>query len=215
VRTTTTNVGAEVQSLTLAIPTEVVQDDLLVAFVTNQFGTSDTILAPSGWSAIPNTDVIIEATSSHLHGFYRVATAQESPNQLFEISGPDVGDMTGTLIDVSGADSTTPIDASAGQANAASASCTAPSITTTIPGTLLLYAVAVERGTGAVSSVPFSPPPGMTELHAIESTGMYRTGEETASGSWIDAGPTGERAATASITSGNAAVLVAIRSSAR
>jgi hypothetical protein len=81
---------------------------------------------------------------------------------------------------------------------------TAPSITTTVPDTLLVF--------GGACNVPvtFTPPPGMTELWDRATAGSFKVATETAVQSLGGAQTTGTRVATASTSCRSVAIDVAV-----
>jgi hypothetical protein len=205
-----TSTGAP--SMSIAIPAGTAQNDLLVAFFGMEGGEHNSLAAPADWSVLPNMDYMVGTTGTRTHAFWKVAGAGEPASYLFTEMGSSQQDLDGMIVAVVGADTANPIEAANGQLNPKSSSCPSPSMSTTTDHTLLLYACAVEIGSSAVSSLPFAPPTDMSQLAAIQSTGTYQTGEETAWGGQATAGMTGQFAAMASCSSINIGLMVAITS---
>jgi hypothetical protein len=81
---------------------------------------------------------------------------------------------------------------------------TAPSITTTVANTLLVFGGACNVIAG------FTPPAGMTEHWDVSSSGTYKVSTEAASQALGPLGPTGVRIATASTSCRSVAVSIAV-----
>jgi hypothetical protein len=141
------------------------------------------------------------------HGWYKLAGASEPPSHTFVLSGTDGRDTAGAIIAVSGVNQANPIDASGGQNNGStgSTSVPAPSITTTVPNTLLIYA-----GSGS-SLATYTAPAGMTEQFDRTTTGTFKVSIEGATQPWTNVGPTGTRTALASTSVRTVAVMIAVR----
>jgi hypothetical protein len=191
-------------SITIPKPAGAVEGDLLLAVVAHQGGTARGMTPPTGWTAVPNGD-IAQGTNARIHAWYRVAGAEEPDAYLFTLTGGSAQDTAGGILAISGAN-TAPIDASAGQANATSSkNATAPSVTTTVPSTLLVY------GGSANSGVTFTPPVGMTEHLDLATTGTYRVATTVATQERAATGATGTRVATMPSSVKSATVAIAIR----
>ena len=134
-----------------------------------------------------------------------------SANAIAQTNTGEVGgvvkDISGGVLAVSGANQTSPIDASGGENNGpyASISVTAPSITTTLPNALLVYG-------GACNGVyTFTPPTLMTEQwDRATGSSTSRVATEVATAPFPTPGPTGTRTATASGSCRSVAVQIAI-----
>jgi len=206
VRSVASNAGNSLASITINKPAGTVQGDLLAAVISHQSGNNRSMTAPAGWTAIPGTDVW-EGSNTHVHGWYRVAGASEPASYTFTLTGGDGRDTAGGIIAISGANQTTPINASAGQSNGgnASTSVPAPSITTTVPNALLIYA-----GTGA-SAATYIPPGNMAEQFDRATSGTYRVSIETATQALANSGATGTRTALASTSVRSIGLMFAVR----
>lgn len=211
VRSVTSTTATAAASLSIAIPPGTAQDDVLIAVLTIQGGSNQTLASPADWSVLPNMDWMVGPTGTRTHAFWKVAGASEPPSYLFTKGSGNPTDINGMVVAVAGADSADPIEASDGQLNPPSPSCPSHSLTTTTDHVLLLYACAIEIGSLPTSSLPFAPPVGMSQLAAIQSAGTYKSGEETAWGAQATAGVTPQFAATSNLSNGNIGLLVAIR----
>ncbi len=191
--------------LSIPRPAQASTGSLLVAMVANQGGSVKTMSPPAGWTAVANSD-FYEGTNARIRAWYRFATANESASYTFTQSGTSGYDMAGGIVAVSNANPQAPVNASGGQSNGSTGSktVTAPSITPTVPGTLLLF------GGACNVAASFLPPTGMTELWDVASSGQYKISAETAWQYLAAGGPTGTRSATASTSCRSVANQVAV-----
>ena len=119
------------------------QNDLLIAVVVPETLSTNaapgTVVAPLGWIQLDNTQLLIDnelpATAAI---FYKIAGASEDGNYAFAWS--DGANCSWTLMDYSGVNTSTPIDASAGATNTAtySPNTIAPSVVTANAGDTLV-----------------------------------------------------------------------------
>lgn len=114
-------------SLTIATPSGVTTNDLLIAMIAHDGGGA--ISTPSGWTAV---DEGANGTDVRLGVFYRFVTAGEPASHTFSWSGGE--EAVGGIVAYRGADLTTPIDVS-GSATGNDSSPTAPSVNTTVANT--------------------------------------------------------------------------------
>jgi calcineurin-like phosphoesterase family protein len=116
--------------------------------------------------------------------------------------------ITGGLSAYSGVDPAHPVDAYNATMNGSGTAVSAPSITTTVPNTMLVQAVGVNaEGT-------LTTPAGMTEAWEAASPNSGNTRDVLSSSSYAlqaAAGPTGDRVATASLMGAGVGVLIALR----
>ena len=206
VRSVASNAGNSLASITINKPAGTVQGDLLVATVSHQSGGNRSMTAPAGWTAIAGTDVF-EGTNAHIHGWYRVAGGSEPASYTFTMTGGDGRDTAGGIIAISGANQATPINVSAGQSNGSSPSpsVAAPSITTTVPNTLLIFA-----GSGATSAT-YTQPGNMAEQFDRTTSGTYKVSIEAATQALAGSGATGTRTALASTSVRSVGIMIAVR----
>jgi hypothetical protein len=159
---------------------------------------------PAGWSAVSNTDWF-QGTNARIHAWYKVAGSGEPASYAFTLVGSG-DDMSGGILAVSNAHATAPINASNGQSNGSTAatSVTAPSVTTTVPNTLLVF------GGACAGAVSFTPPFGMSEQWDAATSGTYKVSTETAVQVAAATGPTGTRVAAASTSCRSVAIQIAL-----
>lgn len=155
------------------------------------------ITPPTGWELVLRTD---DGTAAALAVYRRRNTREVGDEHAFALS--QAASFVAALVLYAGADHATPVDAAAGQTNAASTNCAAPSVTTTRSSARLLHLAAGE--TGAVTS---TPPVGFTER-------FDRTGGALAlalsDAVWAAAGATGTRSATLSAAVASIGQLIAL-----
>jgi hypothetical protein len=193
--------------LAISRPAAAVPGSLLLAVVAHQGGSAKTMTPPSGWTAVPNTDWF-EGTNARIRAWYRWAGASEPASYTFTQSGTSGYDMSGGIMAIGDASTQAPINASGGQSNGSTGSTlvSAPSVTTSLPGTLLVFGGACN----VIAS--FQPPAGMTEIWEAASSGQYKVSLETAWQHLAASGATGTRVATASTSCRSVAINVAIAS---
>jgi hypothetical protein len=182
------NASAQSQgSLTITKPTGTVQDDVMVANI-YVVGTNPTITAPSGWTLILST---LDGTTARLSTYYKVAGASEPASYQWTFSGASMTE--GGIITFYGVITTSPIDVYDGQANAASTSYTAPSVTTTVGNAMLVAAFGAKAG-GSSNTV--TPPAGMTECYDVGQNNNGPSCTEAATVAQTSAGASGTKVAT-------------------
>jgi hypothetical protein len=194
-------------ALILDQPAGTAQGDLLIAFVAHDSGTQYGLSIPAGWTPIPNTDFYAGAADVHIYGFSRVVgVSPEPPSYVFAMAPGYSYDMIGGIYALTGADPTSPINASGGQGNTqSSTTCTAPSITTTVASTLVLFGCVADN-----STTTFTPPANMVEDWDLHTGGTFPIPGEGAHAPLLAAGPTGPRAALMLSGARSVAIQVAI-----
>jgi CSLREA domain-containing protein len=180
-------------SITIARPAGVTTGDVLLASIAQP--NDGAVTPPAGWTLIRSD---VQGTSVRQDLFYRVATGSEPASYVFNLA--QSGQSAGAIVAYDGVDTTSPIDVHGGQANTASASYTAPSVTPTVSGATLVAFYA--NTTGTVTT----PPAGMTE-RADHPSAAGAT--EIADEELVSAGSTGTRTATGT-SSVNIGQLVAL-----
>jgi hypothetical protein len=190
-------------SITINRPTGTQAGHVMVAaIVSNDDDPSFT--APAGWSLV-RQDTVTDALRQNL--YVKVAGSAEPSSYTWFLSS--YRRVAGGITTYSGVDTANPIDAhGASRQTSATTAVTAPSITTTVPDTLLVHFAAVNaEGT-------LSPPSGMAERWEAASPNFSDTRDALASSSDApqpSTGPTGSRSATASRAGRNIGALVALR----
>ena len=188
-------------SLTFTAPTGTTAGDLMLVQLTVRGGSATTFAAPSGWTLLrrDNNSLLAQAV------YYRFATASEPASYSWTFSPSNRA--VGAIAVYRGVDTTTPIDASGGQSNAASLSVTAPSITTTVANARLVGFFGTANGNAA-----FTPPSGMNERVDLgTSAGPNGATITVTDSTQAAAGATGTRTATATTSASNIGQLVALR----
>lgn len=193
--------------LSIDVPTGTLAGDVMIAAIAT---TPDTvpITAPAGWTLIQEV-VQTVGTGSRIATYYRVATAGEPASYTWALSGGH-GGAAGGIVSYSGVDPLNPIDVSAGAATPSAATHTAPSVTTTGGGDMLVTVHAY------ASAAAWAPPAGMSERVDIASRAANAAGVSLEMNDLLLglAGATGARTATASgggSTDAGGTVAVALR----
>lgn len=169
-------------SVTLTVPGAVSAGDfLLVSVVADANGAS--ISAPSGWMQHTSLNGGV-AGNFRASWFYKVAAAGDSSAPSFTISGAT--NATAALVAYRNVSPTAPIDSSTSAVFQAM-TLTAPSITTTHPGDMLVTMFINDTGAGTLS-----PPGGMQTAAVSDPIGMFDQLQPTA-------GPTGDKTASLGI----------------
>ena len=188
------NAGSSVTSIPLSTPGNTLLNDVMIASITARSPntTQPTISTPSGWTAVPNCNTQDTTNRITTASFYRVATAADvtGTSYTWNLGGPSSARMVGGIVSYSGVDTVNPIDAS----NSASATNVAPSLTATLPGSLLVGIWS------HINEINVTQPAGMTERYdQIGGSSSPTVGTEVAD-QVVTAGATGTRTATASST---------------
>ena len=187
-----TNTG----TLTLTPPATITNNNVLVMGVAS--ASTGAINTPSGWSVAVAR--FTGNNGSNLAVFYKIA-ASESGN--YTVTGSTY--LTGGIVNISGNDTTTPIDVAGTGSGGASTTATAAAITIATANALLLYFYGTDS-TGAIGI-----PAGWTSTGIIDGGSVvegYSSGYDPTT---YTTGTTGSKSATA--INPWSAVLVAIRPS--
>ncbi len=191
-------------TIDLPVPGSVVADDLMIAQIAYNATGAGLITPPAGWALIDETGAngITQAL------YWRIATAGEPAQYSFTLSSGTTDTAAGAITVYDGVDTSNPIHAGGGQANAPAVAVTAPSITTTVGGTVLVGFFAV-RDDGAGT-----PPAGMIERTDVNSANGGAAADETLALAADEqlgvAGSTGSRTATVDASAGSIGYLVAL-----
>ena len=150
-------------TLSIPVPAGVQQGDVLLASIGVR--NNPTITPPAGWTLVVDTP---SGTTMHQAAFVHVVGATAEPSSYawtFSASQPAAGGMAA----YSGVNTATPVDVFLGQANASSTSITAPSVSTSGPGDMLIgmFATAV--------TTPIGPPGSMVERAEAATTSGGKT----------------------------------------
>jgi hypothetical protein len=173
-------------TMTLTRPATVAAGDVLIASVEAAVSANVQIAAPSGWVLIrrdsnaPGYAALTQAL------YYKVAGTSEPSTYAWSLSLP--APVTGAVLDLAGVDTSSPVDAHGGAFNPSTRSVQAPSITTTVPGDVVVgfFGVSAKKS--------LQSPSGMTQEFMIRSTDSA----EGAAYVQGNAGATGTKKASAS-----------------
>lgn len=125
--------GAGDTSLSLTMPSGSISGDVLVAIVTVKGGTGVTITPPSNWT---------QRTTNN--STTNIKSATFTASRITVGAGPysfgfsTTSKAAGVVVAYTGVDDADPVNVSGSQANASSTTMTAPSVTTTVPNTMLV-----------------------------------------------------------------------------
>jgi hypothetical protein len=201
--TSTASSSSPTSTLTLATPAGVVAGDVLVAQLAIRGGSGVGISgAPPGWILVNRTN---SGTTVAQAAYLRFVTAAEPASHAWTFSSNRV---SGAVVALRGVHTSAPVNAVAAQATtSASTSIIAPSVSTTVPETMLLGLYSAENGNGA-----FSPPSGMVERADIGSgAGPNGVTLAIASATRSAVGATGTRTATYSMARRGVGLLLALQ----
>jgi Domain of unknown function (DUF1929)/Bacterial Ig domain/Kelch motif len=199
-RAASAGANAAATSLVVPKPTGTAAGDVLLASVAVR--GVPAMSAPAGWSLVrvdPRGTILKQAV------YVKVAAATEPGSYMwtFSASKPAAGGIAA----FAGVDTASPVNASGGQANLSGTAVTAPSVTTTVPNTMLvsLYGYAPLAG--------LTPPAGMTERWEVGSAPGTTNPVVSAGAVAMQAAPgaTGSRTATASKKVNSVGQLVALK----
>jgi MSHA biogenesis protein MshQ len=182
--------GANAGTLNMAInkPAGTAATDFMVAGITISPATA-TITPPSGWLLLRRLD---NGTNS-LAIYRKAASATEPASYTWRFSNSS--GSAGGIATFTGVSSTTPIDVESGASTPSSTRHAAPSVTPTLPGTMLVTWHAFS------SSATWTPPAGMTEVVDRASEAAPNTNGVSLEGNTLfltTAAATGAMVATAS-----------------
>jgi hypothetical protein len=186
-------------TITLPVPANQ-PGDLMLASV--DFRGQPTITAPAGWQLLR---LDVNGTAMRKATYWRLAAAAEAANYTWRFSAKP--SAVGSMLSWAGVSGSSPIDAAAAQVTEKSTSVTAPSVTTTSLGTVVVGLYGVAR------AATLDNPAGAAELTEVTSpagAAFPMTGESSSEVSAV-AGPTGPRVARSSVAGPNIGQLVALR----
>jgi hypothetical protein len=193
-------------SITLSRPAGTAAGHVMVAQIVSN-DDDPGFRAPAGWTVV--SDRSISALRQVV--YIKVAGTTEPPSYTWTLSTSTTRRIAGGLTAYSGIDTATPIDAASTSVNTtASTNVAAPSITTTLPGAMVVHLAAI-NAEGALSA-----PAGMAERWEATSPNSGSSRDALASASdaiQAAAGATGVRTATGTSSGANIATLLALRPS--
>jgi hypothetical protein len=198
-RASTTASGRNLRSVSVARPAGVASGDVLLASVLT--ATTPTVTPPAGWSVVRDD---VNGSALRQVTYVKVAGANEPTTYSWALSSQ--ASATAIVSAYRGVDTTTPIAASSGQANASSTDITAPSLTAPVPNTLL----AGFFGLNASTSI--EEPGGMILQAQVQQTpGNQKLGAGSSDEIRVPSGSSGSRVATAGRAGESIGHLVALR----
>lgn len=193
--------GGKTNSITVPKPTGTQANDLLVTVIDVRGAAA--VSPPSGW-VLARQDVSGNAVRQVT--YYRMAGASEPASYTWGLSAKQGASAVSAAY--GGVNPDQPFDASGGRPAANAAQITAPSITTTVDGALLIGAFGI--GTNA----SITPPSGMIgQASATMNSGQNKLSTQLADQLLGSAGATGDRVATASTAAPNIGQAIAFRPS--
>ncbi|MEK9135584.1 MAG: hypothetical protein AAB393_00555, partial [Bacteroidota bacterium] len=147
-------------SFTISKPTSAVQNDVLVAQITVNNGSSTSMTAPSAWTLVRRDNRTSQVSQAI---YYKVAGASEPASYTWTLSPSDAA--SGGIVAYSGANTSSPIDASSGGTGSSNI-VTAPSVTTTAADEMVVGFFGHDNAT------TFTPPSGMTERYDVNQASV-------------------------------------------
>lgn len=162
----TTAGNGSATSLACNKPTGVASGHLMIAFVTTN---NDTISAPAGWTSIIHDDNGATATFGDAW-YYRVAGGSEGSTYTFTKSG-STAPMVVSIVALSGVDTSSPIDGSAGSVATTSNPASTPSYSDTVVSGRSFYSRSVRNLSGSGIPTLSSATSGQALLTTHGATG--------------------------------------------
>lgn len=151
VGTTNASNNAFTSSITLTKPAGTVEDDLLIMGIIIQRGDA-TVTTPSGWTALQDTPTgSATSADAKLASFYKVAGGSEPADYTVNISS--IAWISGAILRLTGADTTTPIPASGEAQNESVSSLNAPAVSTTTSNGMFIILAGRRDGGGDIPTV--------------------------------------------------------------
>jgi hypothetical protein len=189
-------------SLVIPAPSGVQAGDVMIACIAAR--GNPNLTAPAGWTLVR---LDMNGFTLRQGIYWKVATASEPASYTWVLSNAQAA--SGGIIAYSGVNTSNPIDvSSAAISSVTGTAATAPSITTTVNGAMVIGFF------GAARNSPINPPSGMTErFDAVSNGGTYPQATEGADLLQATAGATGDKTATWTGTSHWIGQQVALRPS--
>jgi Calcineurin-like phosphoesterase len=191
--------AADTRTLVLPKPAGTAPGNLLLAELSVR--GKPTVTAPAGWTLL-RSDVDGCCTTKQSI-YWKFAGGNEPTSYSFVFSAAK--SAAGGVLAYAGVNATNPIDAHAGRVNPASTSITAPSLTTSASGAMLVFFA------GARPVATFTPPAAMQERWDRAAGGGFPVSSEAADELLTSAGATGTRVARATSSNTSIGQLVALR----
>lgn len=196
----TSSNNASTTSLTITKPSNTADGDLLIAVI-YQRNTSATLSGPAGWSWAKQENG--NGTFGIAYKAIPTAASETATNYTFSTSA-GANRMVGGIIRVTGADLTTPIDATgATSVFTGTSSLVMPSVTAATSGCLLLALETNNAGATVATFTADAAMGGVTQLSVTDGTSTCNI--QVAQQQLTQSGATGTRTATMSPSANNSA----------
>jgi hypothetical protein len=199
VSTATSATGTRVTALTIATPAGVQTGDVMVAAITVR--SAAKISPPAAFTQVRAT---VTASDLRQAVYVSVAGATVPASWRFGLSTKSV--VAGAIAAYSGVNTATPVETTGARKNASSTSIIAPSVTSTVPGSMLVGVF------GIATNATMMPAATMTEQADIKTgKGPKKVALELADETLDAPGATGQRVATASAAAVNTGTVIVLR----
>ena len=199
VSTATSATGTKVKALILAAPAGVQAGDVMLAAITVR--SSARVIPPAGWTPVRQS---VSGGDLRQATYVSVAGVTIPASWRFGLKTKSV--VAGGIAAYSGVNTTTPVETSGAKINPSSTSITAPSVTSTAPGSMLVGVF------GTAINATMTPPSGMAEQADLKTgSGPKKVAVELADDTLEVAGATGQRVATASLAALNIGTVIVLR----
>ncbi len=191
--------GVKVKALTIATPGGVQAGDVMIAAITVR--SSATVTPPAGWTPVRQS---VSGADLRQATYVSVAGSPVPASWRFGLASKSV--VAGGIAAYSGVNTTTPVETSGAKINLSSTSITAPSVNSTIPGSMLVGVF------GTAINATLTPATDMVEQADIKTgSGPKKVAVELADDTLEVAGATGARVATASAAAVNIGTVIVLR----
>ncbi len=208
VSATTANPNANASTITVNVPASIQAGDLLVATLVTA-DNSLTFTQPAGWALV--SGATNPASTTAIGGMtqmvaYKFATAAEPASYTWTISSSTKS--TAAIVAYREVDRSSPFNGFAVTiAAAASATVSAPSVTTSVPNSVVLRLLGIDSGGGGTISAPT----GTTSRATISLQANPGTTVQVADATQATAGASGIASGTASTSAINVGYTLALR----
>ena len=203
VASSTNGASGKVSSIAVSLPAGLIANDVMLASISQRGGNSPIVgTAPSGWIKVLEID---DGTADGLAIYSKVATASEPASYTWVLNNSER--TAAAIVAFRGVDTVGPVNASASQANAASTSYTATSVTTTVANAMLVAFYSAIDGNGTINAST-----GMTQAFTA-ATGAGPNGVVIGSSyaTQGSAGASGTKVSASNTSLANLGALVALK----
>ncbi len=193
-------------TITAALSGGINDGDLLLALLGDAKGSQENWNQPTGWPTSPDLDVASGHNSSDMRALVNHRTAANDSGATYQWTTSPWTNLVLGVLEYAGVDTTNPYDATP---TSATKTTTAPSLTTDIPGTTLVYVLIVSGSTNTITTAPA----GFTKRFETSGTTLLNAPHiYVYDTTQTSPGPTGAITATVTGTTSNAvALLFALR----